>query len=156
MQSVLIANRGEIALRIQRAASVLGLRTVAIYTKDESDSRHIGAADSAFQLSGEGAQAYLEATEIISIARQAGCSMIHPGYGFLSENADFAEACGAAGITFVGPDASVLRLFGDKMKTRRLARACGVPVLPATEGVTTPGDAVDFYRSLGPGAAVMI
>jgi acetyl/propionyl-CoA carboxylase alpha subunit len=156
MQSVLIANRGEIALRIQRAASVLGLRTVAIYTKDESDSRHIGAADTAFQLSGEGAQAYLEAAEIISIARQAGCSMIHPGYGFLSENADFAEACGAAGVTFVGPDASVLRLFGDKMKTRRLARDCGVPVLPATEGVTTPGDAVDFYRSLGPGAAVMI
>lgn len=156
MQSVLIANRGEIALRIQRAASVLGLRTVAIYTKDESDSRHIGAADTAVQLSGEGAQAYLEAAEIISIARQTGCSMIHPGYGFLSENADFAEACGAAGIIFVGPDASVLRLFGDKMKTRRLARDCGVPVLPATEGVTTPDNALDFYRSLGPGAAVMI
>lgn len=156
MQSVLIANRGEIALRIQRAASVVGLRTVAIYTKDESDSRHIGAADTAVQLSGEGAQAYLEAAEIISIARQTGCSMIHPGYGFLSENADFAEACRAAGITFVGPDASVLRLFGDKMLTRRLARDCGVPVLPATEGVTTPDNALAFYRSLGPGAAVMI
>ncbi|WP_220347759.1 biotin carboxylase N-terminal domain-containing protein [Alkalilimnicola ehrlichii] len=100
---LLIANRGEIAIRIARAAADLGIETVAIYSEDDARSRHLLAADDAVALGGTGAAAYLDSERIVAIARERGCDAIHPGYGFLSENADFARACEAQDVIFVGP-----------------------------------------------------
>jgi acetyl/propionyl-CoA carboxylase alpha subunit/acetyl-CoA carboxylase carboxyltransferase component len=125
----LIANRGEIAIRIARTATSLGLETVAVYSADDTDAPHVAAAHRAVPLAGEGPAAYLAIGAIVSAARTAGCDAVHPGYGFLSENAEFAAACAAAGITFVGPGADLLALFGDKAAAKRHARGAGVPVL---------------------------
>ena len=103
--SLLIANRGEIAIRIIRAAAEMGIRTVAIFPDDDAASLHTRKADEARRLNGAGAAAYLDGEQIIAIARDARCDAIHPGYGFLSENAGFARRCASAGITFVGPRA---------------------------------------------------
>src|SRR6201998_1957296 len=108
--SLLIANRGEIALRIIRTATELGIQTVAVYAEDDADSPHVHAADEAIGLPGAGPEAYLDQAEILAAAKKSGSGLIHPGYGFLSENADFARVCRAAGYTFVGPDADVLEL----------------------------------------------
>ena len=135
--SLLIANRGEIAIRIMRAAAEMGIRTVAVFPDDDSSSLHTRKADEARRLSGAGAAAYLDGEQIIAIAKEAGCDAIHPGYGFLSENAGFARRCASAGITFVGPRAEMLELFGDKVQARALAERCGVPVLRGTSGATS-------------------
>src|SRR5437764_15088418 len=103
MTSLLIANRGEIAIRVMRAAAEMGLRTVAVYSEDDARSLHIRKADEARPLKGIGAAAYLNAEQIIAIAKDAGCDAIHPGYGFLSENPSFARQCADEGVTFVGP-----------------------------------------------------
>lgn len=155
IRKLLIANRGEIAIRIARAASELGLETVAVYTADDQRSLHVLAADEALLLEGEGAAGYLFVSGMIDAARRAGCDAVHPGYGFLSENADFARACSAAGLRFVGPDADALSAFGDKANAKRLARAAGVPVI---DGIETgdAGDAAAFYRSLPEGAQAMV
>ncbi len=155
-KSLLIANRGEIAIRIIRAASELGIRTVAVFSEDDSASLHIRKADHAEALSGTGVAPYLDAERIIAAAKAADCDAIHPGYGFLSENAEFARRCAAAGICFVGPRPETLDLFGDKIAARALAQRCGVPVLRATAGPTSLDDAREFFAALGPGAAVMI
>ena len=102
--NLLIANRGEIAIRVMRAAAELGMRTVAIYSDDDIQSLHTRKADSAVALKGSGARAYLDAERIIAVAKELGCDAIHPGYGFLSENAAFARRCDKEGIIFVGPD----------------------------------------------------
>ncbi|WP_293487988.1 biotin carboxylase N-terminal domain-containing protein, partial [Parvibaculum sp.] len=128
MKSLLIANRGEIAVRIARAGSELGLRTVAVHAEDDALSLHVRAADEALPLTGTGAAAYLDIKQIVAEAKQAGCDAIHPGYGFLSENAAFAEACAKEGIIFVGPSPEALRLFGDKAEARALAEREGVPL----------------------------
>ncbi|MBI2764664.1 MAG: carbamoyl-phosphate synthase large subunit [Chloroflexi bacterium] len=153
---LLIANRGEIAIRISRGAAELGLRTVAIYSEDDSESLHVRKADEARPLRGSGVAAYLDAEQIIAVAKEAGCQAIHPGYGFLAENAGFARRCAEEGITFVGPRAETLSLFGDKVKARALAERSGVPVLPGTPAPVTPQQARDFLASLGPGKAIMI
>src|SRR5690349_1433994 len=101
LQKVLVANRGEIAIRIIRGAAELGLGTVAVYSSDEAEALHTRKADEAIDLGGEGVPAYLDMDRIIEVAKAAGCDSIHPGYGFLSENAEFARRCEAAGITFV-------------------------------------------------------
>ncbi|MBS4023313.1 MAG: biotin/lipoyl-binding protein [Dethiobacter sp.] len=156
MTNILIANRGEIAIRIARAAADLGIRTVAVHSADDSKSLHIRAADQVCALKGTGAAAYLNIEQIISVARAAGCDAIHPGYGFLSENAVFARRCAEEGITFIGPKPDVLELFGDKIRARALAKQCGVPLLPGTHRATSLQEAKDFFLSLGENAAVMI
>src|SRR5271157_1133467 len=111
---LMVANRGEIAIRIMRASAELGLATVAIYSEDDAQSLHTRKADRALPLTGRGARAYLDAAQVVAAALSNGCDAIHPGYGFLSENAAFARLCTESGITFVGPTPELLELFGDK------------------------------------------
>lgn len=134
IRSLLVANRSEIAIRILRAASELGIRTVAIYANEDRFALHRFKADESY-LVGAGKkpiQAYLDIDDIIRIAREANVDAIHPGYGFLSENPDFAAACDRAGIAFVGPSAEVMKQLGNKVAARALAERAGVPVVPAT------------------------
>jgi acetyl/propionyl-CoA carboxylase alpha subunit/acetyl-CoA carboxylase carboxyltransferase component len=154
--SLLIANRGEIAIRVMRAAAELGIRTVAVFSEDDAHSLHTRKADEARPLRGVGAAPYLDIEQIVAVAREAGCGAIHPGYGFLSENAGFAQRCADAGLTFVGPRPEILELFGDKVQARLLAERCGVPVLPGTSGPASLDEAREFLSSLGAGASVMI
>ncbi|MFW6067188.1 MAG: carboxyl transferase domain-containing protein [Myxococcota bacterium] len=156
MDRLLIANRGEVAIRIARAAAQLGLRTVAVHSEDDARSRHVLAADEARPLRGTGAAAYLDGAQIVRAAREADCDAIHPGYGFLSEHADFARACAEAGLLFVGPGPDALALFGDKARARRLAAEQGVPLLAGTAAPTSVEDARRFLESLGPSAAIML
>lgn len=134
IRSLLIANRSEIAIRVMRAAAELGIRTVGIYSNEDRFALHRFKADESY-LVGDGKKpiaAYLDIADIIRVARQAKVDAIHPGYGFLSENPDFAEACAAAGIVFVGPKPAVMRELGNKVAARALAERVGVPVVPAT------------------------
>ncbi|MFD7992765.1 acetyl-CoA carboxylase family protein [Streptomyces mexicanus] len=156
VSSVLIANRGEIAVRIHRAAAALGLRTVAVFAPEDRDTPHVRLADEAHPLPGEGVAAYLDAERIVDVARRTGCALVHPGYGFLSENAEFAALCARAGLAFVGPSPELLALFGDKARARDLAARHGVPVLAATPGGVGLAEAKDFLAGLGPGAGVMV
>lgn len=134
-KKILIANRGEIAIRVMRAANEMGKQTVAIYAEEDKLSLHRFKADEAYRI-GEGmgpVAAYLSIEEIIRVARECGADAIHPGYGLLSENPDFVDACAANGITFIGPKAETMRSLGDKASARRVAMKAGVPVIPATE-----------------------
>jgi acetyl/propionyl-CoA carboxylase alpha subunit/acetyl-CoA carboxylase carboxyltransferase component len=145
--TLLIANRGEIALRITRTATELGIQTVAVYAEDDADSPHVHAADEAIGLTGAGPDAYLDLHAMLVAAKNSGAELIHPGYGFLSESAEFARACAAAGCTFVGPDADVLELVGNKSTARGAAIAAGVPVLPATAGPSSIEDIRAFFAA---------
>jgi pyruvate carboxylase len=134
-KKILIANRGEIAIRVMRAANEMGKKTVAVYAEEDKLSLHRFKADEAYRI-GEGLSpvgAYLAIPEIIRVAKMAGADAIHPGYGLLSENPDFVDACETNGITFIGPTAETMRALGDKASARRVAMAAGVPVIPATE-----------------------
>ncbi len=133
-RKILIANRGEIAIRVMRAANEMGKKTVAIYAEEDKLGLHRFKADEAYRI-GEGmgpVAAYLSIEEIIRVARESGADAIHPGYGLLSENPDFVDACAQAGITFIGPKAETMRALGDKASARQVAIAAGVPVIPAT------------------------
>jgi acetyl/propionyl-CoA carboxylase alpha subunit len=156
VKRLLIANRGEIAIRIARSAAELGIHTVAIHSRDDSASLHTRKTDEARAIDADGPAAYLDAAAILALARETGCDAIHPGYGFLSENAAFAQACLDAGINFVGPRPRTLALFGDKAAARAHAMRCGVPVLPGTDRATTLEEAYAFLRKLGPGGALML
>jgi len=156
LKKLLIANRGEIAIRIARTAAELGLPTVAVYAEDDAASLHVRRGDEAVALKGQGAAAYLDIAQIVEVAQAAGADAIHPGYGFLSENAAFARACAEAGITFVGPSPETLALFGDKTSALKLAASLGVPTLPGTRGATTLDEAQAFLTQLGDGGAVML
>ena len=147
MTRLLIANRGEIALRIIRTATELDLGTVAVYAEDDADSPHVHAADEAIGLPGAGPAAYLDHAAILAAAKNSGAELIHPGYGFLSEQPEFARACTTAGYTFVGPDAAALELFGNKSAARGAAVAAGVPVLPATDGPSSVDDIRAFLAA---------
>lgn len=151
--AVLIANRGEIAVRVHRAARSLGLRTVAVFTPEDRDGRVVRLADQAYAL--ESDAGYLDVERLVDIAVESGCSLLHPGYGFLSESAELARRCAKAGVTFVGPDPEALALLGDKARARELAESLGVPVLPATPAGVGLGEAEAFLASLG-GAAMMV
>jgi pyruvate carboxylase len=134
-KKILIANRGEIAIRVMRAANEMGKKTVAVYAEEDKLSLHRFKADEAYQI-GEGLSpvgAYLSIAEIVRVAKMAGADAIHPGYGLLSENPEFVDACDRAGITFIGPRADTMRALGDKASARRVAMAAGVPVISATE-----------------------
>jgi len=148
MKKLLIANRGEIAIRIARAAAELGIPTVSIFPEDDARSLHVIKADESIMLAGAGAQAYLDQTAVIQAAKQSGADAIHPGYGFLSENNDFADLCAEKGITFVGPTPSQLKQFGDKGSARELASACGIPLVPGTNNDTSLEDAIAFFEQL--------
>ncbi len=143
---ILIANRGEIAIRIMRAANEMGKRTVAVYAEEDKLSLHRFKSDEAYRI-GEGmgpVAAYLSIEEIIRVARECGADAIHPGYGLLSENPDFVDACDAAGIAFIGPKAATMRQLGDKASARRVAIEAGVPVVPATD--VLPDDMAEVRR----------
>src|SRR3954447_22653559 len=146
---LLAANRSEIAIRIFRAATDLGLRTVAVYAQADRFSIHRFKADEAYMV-GEGkgpVAAYLDIHGIVALAKQTGAEAIHPGYGFLSENAGFARACAAAGITFVGPRPELLEMMGDKTAARALARRIHVPTLVGTEqAITNREEALKIAR----------
>ena len=144
---VLIANRGEIAIRIARAAADLGISSLAVYAEDDAASRHVRAADAAAALPGTGARAYLDIDGLIAAAKAHGCDAVHPGYGFLSENAAFARACVAAGLTFVGPSPEALETFGDKAAARDLAARTGVPLLAGTGTLDLVGAKTFFART---------
>ncbi|MEO0318236.1 MAG: hypothetical protein RL404_1913 [Pseudomonadota bacterium] len=137
IQKLLVANRSEIAIRVMRAATELGIRTVSIYAAEDRFALHRFKADESY-LVGEGKKpiaAYLDIADIIRIAKEAGVDAIHPGYGFLSENPDFAEACAKNGILFIGPRPEVMRTLGNKVAARNAAIAAGVPVVPATKAL---------------------
>ncbi|WP_141771509.1 biotin carboxylase N-terminal domain-containing protein, partial [Bacillus licheniformis] len=136
IQKVLVANRGEIAIRVFRACTELNIRTVAIYSKEDSGSYHRYKADEAY-LVGEGKKpidAYLDIEGIIEIAKRNHVDAIHPGYGFLSENIQFAKRCEEEGIIFIGPTSEHLDMFGDKVKAREQAEKAGIPVIPGSDG----------------------
>ena len=130
-RKVLCANRGEIAIRVFRACAELGIRTVAIFSEEDATNQHRYKADESYLVgAGKGAvQAYLDGDEILAVAKQASVDAIHPGYGFLSENHEFAAKVRAAGIAFIGPEAGVIRTLGDKVEARKTAEALGVHLL---------------------------
>jgi acetyl/propionyl-CoA carboxylase alpha subunit len=150
VKKLLIANRGEIAVRIARTAAEMGLATVAIFSEDDAASLHTKTADEAVGLKGSGPAAYLDVAQVVAAATAAGADAVHPGYGFLSENAAFARACAEAGLAFVGPTPETLELFGDKGRARALAQQCGVPVLPGTDGpIESEEKALKLAKEIG-------
>src|SRR5256714_2118067 len=131
-QRILIANRGEIALRIMRTCHAMGIETVAVYSGFDRDAPHVRMADRAVPIGGAAArESYLNIPTILEAARLTQAEAIHPGYGFLAENADFAAACEKSGIHFIGPRSEVIRVLGSKIEARKLAQEAGVPVVPA-------------------------
>ncbi|PJK29907.1 carboxyl transferase domain-containing protein [Minwuia thermotolerans] len=156
MKKLLVANRGEIAVRVMQTAAEQGWATVAVHADDDAENLHVIRADEAVALGAKGVAPYLDIARIVDAAKQTGASAVHPGYGFLAENADFARACAEAGLTFIGPDADVLALFGDKGRARSLAIEHGVPVIEGTEGPTDLDEAQRFLDGLGADGAVMV
>ncbi|XOV87824.1 MAG: carboxyl transferase domain-containing protein [Pseudomonadota bacterium] len=153
---LLIANRGEIAIRIAQAATEMSIKPVTVHSKDDATSLHVLAGDESALLPGVGAAAYLNIDAVIEAARTHNCDAIHPGYGFLSENAEFASRCADAGITFVGPRPETLALFGNKVNARQAALDAGVPVLPASPAPVDEAGASAFLAGLPAGHAMMI
>ena len=153
---LLIANRGEIAIRIARTAADLGIRTVGVFAEDDTTSLHRRHVDDARGLRGSGPRAYLDVEQLLAVARDAGCDAVHPGYGFLSEQAAFARRCTDTGLVFVGPRAETLALLGDKVAARALAARCGVPVPRGTDAAVSLDEARVFLAALGPDTAVVV
>src|ERR671925_124614 len=149
-KKILIANRGEIALRIICACKELGVKTVAVYSEADRNSLHVRFADEAICIGPpRSAESYLNFPAVISAAEIANVEAIHPGYGLLSENANFAEVCETSGIKFIGPRPEVTRLMGEKEKARAAMKQAGVPILPGSEGVLGgEGEALQWGRSV--------
>ena len=153
---LLIANRGEIAIRIARAAANLGISTIGIYSKDDASALHTQHMDNAIEISKAGVPAYLDAEQIAQAALNEACDAVHPGYGFLAEDAEFAQIVRHKGLTFVGPNIEALRLFGNKSLARGQAESLGVPVLLGTSEDTSLAHCQAFFRSLPSGRSVML
>jgi acetyl-CoA/propionyl-CoA carboxylase biotin carboxyl carrier protein len=151
MKAVLIANRGEIAVRVARAARDHGIKSIAIYSDEDRTSLHVATADEAYALHGlSAAETYLDQNKIIEIAKKSGADAVHPGYGFLSENADFADRVIAAGLIWIGPPPSAIRLLGDKVSARKIAAQVGAPLVAGTiDPVDTPEEIVAFAKEHG-------
>ena len=149
-RKVLIANRGEIAVRIIRACRELGIRTVAVFSEVDRNALHVRHADEAYCIGPAPArESYLRIDKILEAARRAGADAIHPGYGFLAERPDFAEACEEAGIVFIGPPPRAIGAMGDKATARKMARALGVPIVPGTDGGLSDEDLMEAARRIG-------
>jgi len=158
-QKILVANRGEIAVRLVRALRDLDIASVGVFARDDAQALHVQLADKAVALEASGPSAYLDIEALIAVARAQGCDAVHPGYGFLSERADFAKACAEAGLVFIGPTPDQLALFGDKARARALAVQCGVPVMPGSAGAVTLAEAQAFFAAQtadGAQAGVMV
>lgn len=150
IKKVLIANRSEIAVRVIIACREMGIKTVAIYSEPDKHSRHVSMADEALQLEGQPQKVYLDAAQVVELAKSCGADAVHPGYGFLSENADFARVCNEAGIKFIGPKPDVIHRMGSKVESRRAMEAAGVPVVPGTiDPVTTPEEVKALAAKFG-------
>ena len=150
-EKILIANRGEIALRIIRACKELGIRTLAVYSEADVDSLHVQLADEAICIgAAPSSESYLKIDRIMSAAEVGDVDAIHPGYGFLAENAHFAEVCESCKIKFIGPPASAMHAMGDKNSARACARKAGVPVTPGSDGIVeTEQEAMKVARKIG-------
>ncbi len=147
---ILIANRGEIAVRVIRACREMGIRSVAVFSEADRDALHVRLADEAYPIGpGQPALSYLSIDAVVGAAMSSGAGALHPGYGFLSENADLAERCEAGGITFIGPPAAAIRAMGDKVQARRLMARAGVPVVPGSDG---PIDSAEELARFGEAA----
>ena len=148
---ILIANRGEIALRVVRACRELGIKTVAVYSEPDMESLHVQLADEAICIGpAASSNSYLKIDRIISAAEVADVDAIHPGYGFLAENAHFAEVCESCNIRFIGPSAQAIRTMGDKNAAREAARKAGVPITPGSDGVVaTEEEALKVAKKIG-------
>ncbi len=151
IRKILIANRGEIAVRVIRACRELDIATVAVYSDEDVNALHVKLADEAYHIGGAAAKdSYLNIDMIIETARKASADAIHPGYGFLSENANFVDACEKAGIIFIGPKSSTMRFSGDKMAVKQLAKRLGIPVVPASDGILDDANkALEFAKQFG-------
>ena len=147
-EKILIANRGEIALRVIRACKELGVRTLAVYSDADIDSLHVQLADESICIGpAPSADSYLKIDRIMSAAEVGDVDAIHPGYGFLAENAHFAEVCESCKIKFIGPPSSVMHAMGDKNSARGYARKAGVPVTPGSDGIVeTEADAIKIAK----------
>jgi acetyl/propionyl-CoA carboxylase alpha subunit/acetyl-CoA carboxylase carboxyltransferase component len=156
IQKLLIANRGEIAIRISRTANEMGIQTVGICSQDETLSLHNKRVHQSVVLSESGPAAYLNSQAIVDIAVRMGCDGIHPGYGFLSENSQFAELCGQNNLKFIGPTPQLLKTFGDKSLARQVANHCGVRVIPGSSSAVNATEALHFFQSLPHGSAMII
>jgi acetyl-CoA/propionyl-CoA carboxylase biotin carboxyl carrier protein len=155
-EKVLVANRGEIAVRVLRTLRELGIPSVAIYSEADAGAPHVRLADEAFLVGpAPAAASYLDAGAILDVCRRAGCDAVHPGYGFLAENAGFAATCADEGVTFVGPAPDVIETMGSKIKARALARSLGVPVVPGgAEAIRSVGEALELAGEIGYPVAV--
>jgi acetyl-CoA carboxylase biotin carboxylase subunit len=149
-EKILIANRGEIAVRVMRACREMGIRTVAIYSDVDRDALHVRMADEAYNCGPPPArESYLRMERVIEIAKRSGADAVHPGYGFLAENGDFADLCAASGIAFVGPSGDVMRAMGDKVRARDTMQKAGVPIVPGTTRPLTDDEAIEFAVEIG-------
>src|ERR1700685_1790876 len=150
-QKILIANRGEIAVRVICACKDLGIKTVAVYSEADRHSLHVRFADEAICIGpAKSSRSYLDIPSVISAAEITNVDAIHPGYGFLSENADFAEVCETSEIKFIGPTPSVTRAMGLKQHARAAMAECGVPILPGSDGILrSTGEAVQIPETIG-------
>ncbi|MEN9465492.1 MAG: hypothetical protein RL217_1673 [Pseudomonadota bacterium] len=150
IKKVLIANRGEIAVRIVRACAELGIRSVAIYTEPDRLALHVKRADESYSVGADPLAGYLDPYRIVNLALEVGCDAIHPGYGFLSENKDFAKACEEKGIIFIGPKSEVIHKMGDKTQARDAMRAAGVPITPGSKGnLADVNEAIKLAEQIG-------
>src|SRR5436309_12349719 len=151
LKKLLVANPGAIAVRVIRACRGQGIATVAVFSEADREALHVLMADEAYPIGPPAAtESYLKIDTLVDVARRAGADAVHPGYGFLAENARFAEACAGAGLTFIGPPPAAIRAMGDKTAARRIARDLGVPMVAGTlEPVTSDADARAAARGIG-------